>query len=194
MASNGWLSSAQHVVSPHYSARDLPHDIRLCVVHGISLPRDQFNTGLVHALFLGDFERLAASGLNELDGLKVSAHFFIQRNGQLNQFVSLFDQAWHAGNSSYLGEQACNQYSIGVELEGSDLQPYTAIQYHALAQLIQELEEVLRGVGQEEPLVVLGHQHIAPNRKTDPGPYFNWQTLARLLNRPLPDASAPTVA
>ncbi len=183
--STGWLPDAMHYLSPHFSPRPEPTDIRLLVVHGISLPRNQFDTGLVHALFLGEKPPLQAAGLADVAELRVSAHFLIQRSGQLDQFVNIFDQAWHAGASSYLGESQCNRFSIGVELEGSDDQPYTAIQYNVLADLIADLEQVLLTHGQPSPLVIVGHQHIAPGRKTDPGPYFNWTSLARLTQRNL---------
>ncbi|SFR50547.1 AmpD protein [Thiomicrospira sp. ALE5] len=181
----GWLAGASHYPSPFYTPRPNPKDIRLLVVHGISLPRNQFNTGLIHALFLGQAAPLEAAGLPELAELKVSAHFLIQRSGQLDQFVNVFDQAWHAGVSIYHGEEQCNRFSIGVELEGSDDQPYTAIQYQALADLVQDLEALLNQQGIYKPLEILGHQHIAPGRKTDPGPFFNWASLARLTNRTL---------
>lgn len=181
--SAGWLLTAKHYSSPNCSPRPEPTDIRLLVVHGISLPRNQFDTGLVHALFLGEIPPLQAAGLTDVAELRVSAHFLIQRNGQLDQFVNIFDQAWHAGASSYLGESQCNRFSIGVELEGSDDQPYTSIQYQVLAGLVTDLEQVLRTHGQPKPLAIVGHQHIAPGRKTDPGPYFNWASLARLTHR-----------
>jgi AmpD protein len=182
---SGWIAGARHYPSPWCSPRPKPMDIKLLVVHGISLPRNQFNTGLIHALFLGQTAPLLAAGLLALVELKVSAHFLIQRNGQLDQFVNIFDQAWHAGVSIYQGEAHCNRFSIGVELEGSDDQPYTAIQYQVLADLVRDLEELLNQQGFHKPLEILGHQHIAPGRKTDPGPFFNWASLARLTNRSL---------
>lgn len=150
------------------------------VLHGISLPPGRFGTGLVERLFLN---RLPAdAGLADLDGLRVSAHVLIERRGRLTQFVPFDRAAWHAGQSCWRGRPACNGYSVGIELEGTDARPYTAAQYTRLLDLLRALFERYRRLS---PEAVVGHAEVAPGRKTDPGPAFDWPRLLRALSREL---------
>lgn len=164
---SGWLDAAEHIASPNFDARPA-QDMPLLVIHNISLPPDQFGGDGVQRLFTNTLEVNAHPYYQTLLGVKVSAHFFIRRDGQLIQFVSCLQRAWHAGVSSWQGVPRCNDYSIGIELEGSDHVPFTSEQYQILQQLTCGLRAQygLRGIA--------GHCDIAPQRKTDPGPYFDW--------------------
>jgi AmpD protein len=149
--------------------------VDLVVVHSISLPPGQYGTGAVQQLFTNALDWDAHPYYQQIRGLQVSSHFFIERNGQLWQFVDCDSRAWHAGQSFYRGRSNCNDDSIGVELEGLEGQVFEVAQYEALARLCQDL--ALR-----YPLRYLaGHEHVAPGRKRDPGPGFDWPHLARLL-------------
>ena len=178
---DGWLEPAAGVdraVSPHFNQRPANTQPDLVVLHGISLPEGCFGGGLVDDLFMG---RLLGStdpahlGLNDL---KVSSHFVIWRDGHIRQYVGLADRAWHAGVSSYEGRDNCNDYSVGIELEGCDSQAYEPIQITALADLMRALQRA-----QPSLRHVAGHCHIAPGRKTDPGPYFSWGDLQAALRQ-----------
>ncbi|HEX5343896.1 MAG TPA: 1,6-anhydro-N-acetylmuramyl-L-alanine amidase AmpD [Duganella sp.] len=176
---DGWLPQAERCDSPFYDARPgpVPDDITLLVVHNISLPLGQFGTPHVSDLFTGRIDYNADPSFADLRGLKVSSHFFIRRDGRVIQYVSANDRAWHAGVSSFCGREKCNDFAIGVELEGSDFVAFEAVQYEALAELTLALR-------QHYPLRdVQGHQHIAPGRKTDPGPLFDWEHYQILLNK-----------
>ncbi|PAS94537.1 MAG: N-acetylmuramoyl-L-alanine amidase [Candidatus Dactylopiibacterium carminicum] len=172
----GWHLGASRSPSPNCDA--WPGDVQpwLVVIHAISLPPEQFQGDGVEALFTNRLDPKAHPYYEGIAHLRVSAHFFIRRDGSLIQFVPLSRRAWHAGVSSRNGQERCNDYAIGIELEGSDLQPFEMAQYHCLAQLLGELCLVL-------PLRdICGHSDVAPGRKTDPGPFFNWETLrAQLL-------------
>lgn len=150
------------------------------VLHGISLPPGRFATGLVERLFLNRLPPDA--GLAELQGLRVSAHVLIERRGRLTQFVPFDQAAWHAGQSSWRGRPACNGFSVGIELEGTDWRPYTAAQYNRLHDLLLALFERYPRLS---PEAVVGHAEIAPGRKTDPGPVFDWPRLLGPLSREL---------
>jgi len=146
--------------------------VELLVVHNISLPPGRFGGGVVERLFRNEPAPLRHPFLELLDGLRVSAHFLIERDGRITQFVACGARAWHAGASAFDGRRGCNDFSIGVELEGTDFVAYEPAQYEALAQLTRALRAFL-------PLrAVRGHSHIAPGRKTDPGPLFDWRRLA----------------
>lgn len=177
----GWLipaGSATHLPSPNFNDRPDPADVRLLVIHNISLPPGQFGTPYVTDLFLNRLDLKADPWFSCLEGLTVSAHFLIDRRGHLTQFVSCDKRAWHAGISTFEGRGQCNDFSIGVELEGTDTEPYTEAQYQSLAQLTHALR-------MRYPLVaVQGHCHIAPGRKTDPGPCFEWDRYAQQANWP----------
>ncbi len=170
----GLLIGAEYQASPNCDAR--PEDeIALLVIHNISLPPDEFGGDGVQRLFTNSLDRNAHPYYQTIADLKVSAHFFVRRNGHLMQFVPCLQRAWHAGVSSWQGKPACNDFSIGIELEGSDQLPFTDMQYTALHQLTLALRHTypLRGIA--------GHSHIAPQRKTDPGPNFDWlRYLSRL--------------
>ncbi len=161
--------------SPNFNARPTHSDISLLVIHNISLPPGQFGTPFVADLFLNQLDLQADPWFQEnLQGLTVSAHFVIDRDGHITQFVSCDARAWHAGVSQHAGREQCNDFSIGIELEGTDTVAYTAAQYTALAALTQCLRA-------RYPLTaVRGHCDIAPGRKTDPGPAFDWARYAQL--------------
>lgn len=163
----GWLTGAEHIPSPNCDDRP-GGEISLLVIHNISLPPEQFGGDGVQRLFTNTLDLDAHPYYQTIAGLKVSAHFFICRDGRLIQFVSCLQRAWHAGVSCWQGAERCNDYSIGVELEGSDSVPFTDVQYIVLRRLTSALRECysLRGIA--------GHSDIAPQRKTDPGPYFDW--------------------
>jgi N-acetyl-anhydromuramoyl-L-alanine amidase len=154
--------------SPNCDERPVNTDIELLVVHYISLPANVFRGRHVEDLFLNKLDVHAHPSFIDLKGLKVSAHFFIRRSGKVIQFVDTYRRAWHAGSSSFLGRERCNDFSIGIELEGSSDQPFTASQYARLCALTTLLTK-------SHPLkFVVGHSDIAPVRKVDPGPHFDW--------------------
>lgn len=171
---DGWVEGGRRVPSPNFDARP-PGGVRLLVVHAISLPPGEFGGDGVIDLFTNRLDPAAHPYYAGLDGLRVSAHFLIRRDGELIQFVSCLDRAWHAGVSSWRGLSRCNDFSIGVELEGCDDQPFDPRQYEALLGLVA----ALRGRYPLEDIV--GHSDIAPGRKTDPGPHFDWSRLAAAL-------------
>ncbi|MHC3912178.1 1,6-anhydro-N-acetylmuramyl-L-alanine amidase AmpD [Achromobacter marplatensis] len=173
---HGWLAPAPGVTllpSPNRDARPAGAQVSLLVLHNISLPPGQFGGPEVAGLFLNTLDYASHPWLERLRGLRVSAHFFIRRDGRIVQFVSTEQRAWHAGVSRFGGRERCNDFSIGIELEGTDTLPYTDEQYLAL----RRLTPVLRS---RYPLAAAwGHEHIAPGRKTDPGPAFNWTRFSR---------------
>jgi AmpD protein len=178
---DGWLAPAPGVdraLSPHFNERPVHVRPELLVIHGISLPEGCFGGQLVDDLFMG---RLLGSvdpahaGLTEL---RVSSHFVIWRNGGIRQYVGLADRAWHAGVSSFQGRENCNDFSVGIELEGCDTRPYEPVQLQALVALMTALQ-----LNQPTLTHVAGHCHIAPGRKTDPGPYFPWRDLQVALRQ-----------
>ncbi|MFA9216388.1 MAG: 1,6-anhydro-N-acetylmuramyl-L-alanine amidase AmpD [Sphingomonadaceae bacterium] len=169
LGADGWCAGALHYASPHCDARPDPADISLLVIHNISLPAGQFGTPHVSDLFTGRIDYNADPSFADLRGVRVSSHFLVRRDGRVIQYVSGNDRAWHAGRSAFHGRSQCNDFSLGVELEGTDSVPFTPDQYDALAALTIALQ-------QRYPLSdVQGHEHIAPGRKTDPGPCFDWQ-------------------
>ncbi|MDD2777021.1 MAG: 1,6-anhydro-N-acetylmuramyl-L-alanine amidase AmpD [Gallionella sp.] len=170
----GWLIEGERLPSPNCDHRP-EGAIELLVIHNISLPPNEFGGTGVAELFTNTLDHHAHPYYQTLVGLKVSAHFFIRRDGTIIQFVSCLQRAWHAGVSSWQGRSRCNDFSIGIELEGSDFVPYTPAQYDALHELTRALRHCYPLTG------IAGHQHIAPQRKTDPGEYFDWQGyLSRL--------------
>jgi AmpD protein len=166
---NGWLCGLRKIPSPNCDARPISTPLTLLVIHNISLPPGEFGTHSVSQLFTNQLNPDAHPYFKQLEGLKVSAHFLIRRDGAIIQFVSCNKRAWHAGVSSWQGRAACNNFSLGIELEGSDLVAFDDKQYAALARLIRLL---LRHYPTIQHIV--GHSDIAPGRKTDPGPYFDW--------------------
>lgn len=168
----GLIDTAQFIDSPNCDARPIGTEISLLVIHNISLPPDEFDGNGVIELFTNQIDPQAHPYYQTLQGLKVSAHFFIRRDGAIIQFVPCAMRAWHAGVSEWLGRERCNDFSIGIELEGSDTTPFTDAQYTALAALTQCL------CGHYPIKHIAGHLDIAPDRKTDPGPYFDWKKYA----------------
>ncbi|WP_151445426.1 1,6-anhydro-N-acetylmuramyl-L-alanine amidase AmpD [Lacisediminimonas profundi] len=177
---DGWCRQAQRLPSPNFDPRPPGAVIDLLVVHNISLPPDEFGGHYIEDLFLNRLDCDLHPYFDRLRGLRVSSHFLITREGALLQFVSANERAWHAGVSVFEGRERCNDFSIGVELEGSDFRPFADSQYRTLAALAIALAH-------RYPLRhVAGHEHIAPGRKTDPGPCFDWQHLRMLLQAPKP--------
>ncbi len=174
----GWLASARHSRSPHCDARPDPDDVSLLVVHGISLPPGEYGGPYIEQLFLGSLPAEGHPYFSGLVGLRVSSHFLIRRDGELVQFVSLYERAWHAGVSQFSGRERCNDFSIGVELEGTDDEPYTDAQYAQLTALTCLLQQRYPAIGADR---IVGHEQIAPGRKTDPGPAFNWLRYRAML-------------
>ena len=167
----GWLLTARRRASPNCDARPQGMAIELIVIHNISLPPGVFDGDAVIDLFTNRLDWDAHPYYQGIRGLEVSAHFFIRRDGSLIQFVPCTLRAWHAGTSSWQGRERCNDFSIGIELEGSDDLPFTEAQYAALIPLVRQLKN-------SYPIrAVTGHSDIAPGRKTDPGPCFDWQRL-----------------
>jgi AmpD protein len=170
---NGWCQAAEKCASPNFGQRPAQAHIDLIVVHSISLPPGEYGTQAVQKLFTNQLNWDAHPYFQSIRGLEVSAHFFIERNGKVWQFVSCNDRAWHAGTSAYRGRSNCNDDSIGIELEGLEGQSFETAQYESLVQLTKAL-------GQHYPIAhIAGHEHIAPGRKKDPGPGFDWQLLQK---------------
>lgn len=168
---DGVVAGARQVPSPN--ADDRPDGVapELVVIHGISLPPGRYGGDSIERLFTNTLDRAADPSFDTIAALRVSAHFLIRRDGELLQFVPCSRRAWHAGVSSWRGREGCNAFSIGIELEGTDTDPYDARQYARLASL-------LRATVASYPIAsILGHEHIAPGRKTDPGPSFDWNRL-----------------
>lgn len=172
LRADGWIDGARICPSPNYNERPATDAVSLLVIHNISLPPGEFGGKAVEDLFLNRLDSHAHPSFRKLQGLKVSAHFYIRRDGELVQFVSLHDRAWHAGRSSFEGRPECNDYSIGVELEGTDQEPFTDHQYARLQFLTRLLMAQYPALTADR---IVGHEHIAPDRKTDPGPAFDWQ-------------------
>jgi len=176
MITEHWLDTATRVPSPNYSERPDPAGISLLVIHNISLPPEEYGGSYIEDLFANRLDCDSHPYFEKLRDLKVSAHFLIKRDGNAHQFVATQDRAWHAGASEFKGRERCNDYSIGIELEGSDFEKFTDQQYQLLAKLTAAL------VVGHALTDVRGHQHIAPGRKTDPGPFFDWQRYQREFN------------
>ncbi|MDX1996962.1 MAG: 1,6-anhydro-N-acetylmuramyl-L-alanine amidase AmpD [Thermoanaerobaculia bacterium] len=167
----GLVDGARQVTSPHQDGRPSWATIDLVVLHGISLPPGDFGGPFIEDLFLGRLDPTVHPFFAGISGLRVSAHFLIRRDGKLVQFVPVHRRAWHAGLSSYQGRGDVNSFSVGIELEGTDTVPYEDVQYDVLQALLAQLVSAYPG------LAVTGHEHIAPGRKTDPGPVFDWQRI-----------------
>ena len=181
---SGWVSQARHLPSPNQDARPAGARIELLLIHNISLPPDEFGTGDVERLFTNRLDFDAHPYFATLRALRVSAHFLIARDGALTQFVGCAQRAWHAGESVFEGRPRCNDFSLGIELEGTDTRAYTDAQYDVLARLARALFAAY-------PLrAVRGHSDVSAPRKTDPGAAFDWLRFARALNVS-PTAFAP---
>jgi AmpD protein len=177
----GLVHGARQVPSPNHDERPAGCAPELIVVHGISLPPGRFGGPWIERLFTNTLDPAAHPDFRDLAGLRVSAHFVIRRRGELLQCVPLHRRAWHAGLSCYEGRERCNDFSVGIELEGADDVSYTAAQYRRLARLIRRLRSALPSLREA---AVVGHCDIAPGRKTDPGPAFDWTRLRELLAAP----------
>lgn len=183
----GRLSQAQWLASPNFNQRPDNTNISAIVIHNISLPPDEFEktdaNGLhyVKAFFTNTLDWEAHPYFKTIEGMQVSTHLFIERSGDITQLVNFEDRAWHAGRSSYLGKPECNDYSIGIELEGSDHQAFTEAQYLALTSAIAAIYDAYPQTRRH----LTGHSDIAPGRKTDPGEHFEWDKLRGLLGQHL---------
>jgi len=173
-----WLTDARRVLSPNCDDRPEGCEISLIVVHGISLPPGEYGGAWIDDFFTNRLDADAHPYFAEIQGLRVSSHVLIRRDGKLVQYVPFTGRAWHAGESCYQARDACNDFAIGIELEGQDDERYEEIQYRRLAELIQLLRGHFPTIGETD---VVGHSDVAPGRKTDPGPAFDWRQLRRLL-------------
>ena len=178
VARDHWLDPAERLPTTHRDARPDAADISLVVIHAISLPPGEFGAGLVPLFFRGELDVRCHPALADLEGVRVSSHLFIDRGGAVAQFVPFQQRAWHAGVSSHRGRANCNDYSVGIELEGTDEAPYTNEQYERLAAVLDALLRRYPKLSRER---IVGHADIAPGRKTDPGPCFDWPRLRRSL-------------
>lgn len=174
----GLIRGVRYVASPNQDARPEGASLDLLVVHGISLPPGEFQGEWVERLFLNELPPDRHPYFAAIAQLKVSAHLYIRRDGSMTQFVPWHRRAWHAGVSSWRNRLGCNDFSVGIELEGADEIPYEPVQYAALAAVSRELLRVYPTLAAD---AVVGHSDIAPSRKTDPGPAFDWQHFRRLL-------------
>lgn len=176
---DGWLTGVKRVKSPHFDARPTQCNVSLLVIHNISLPPGEFGGGFVAPFFMGELEPHLHPFFKEIHKMRVSAHCFIARDGVITQFVSFAHRAWHAGVSVFQGQDRCNDVSIGIEMEGVDDTPYTEAQYRMLTDVTQALMV-------QYPKITLGrivgHNDIAPGRKTDPGVAFDWCSYRQRIN------------
>lgn len=174
-----FLSSACQVASPNYDDRPEPEDVSLLVIHCISLPPEQFAGDYIDQLFCNCLDPSEHPYFQDIHQLRVSAHLLIRRDGSIRQYVPFNRRAWHAGVSKYQGRERCNDFSIGIELEGAISVVYTEIQYQRLADVCRTLLENYPTLSSQR---IVGHSDIAPGRKTDPGPFFYWSRFHELLN------------
>lgn len=177
---NHWLNQANQIPSPNFDDRPETDDISLIVIHSISLPPGEFGNDCINQLFCNQLKPDEHPYFKEIHQLTVSSHLVIKRTGEINQYVPFDKRAWHAGSSSYEGRERCNDYSIGIELEGTETIPYTEAQYQQLAAIVRVLLDAYPGLSPER---IVGHSDIAPGRKTDPGPSFDWQKFYCLLGK-----------
>jgi N-acetyl-anhydromuramoyl-L-alanine amidase len=171
----GWLSGVRRVVSPNHDVRPPGSPIGLLVIHNISLPPNEYGGNAIERFFINTLDHSEHPYFEQLKGVRVSSHFLVRRDGQIVQFVPCNKRAWHAGVSTWRGRTRCNDFSIGIELEGSDFEPFTERQYAALVRLTRYLKRAF-------PIAdIVGHSDIAPERKTDPGPFFDWDMYKKRL-------------
>jgi len=175
---SGRISGLEFIASPNRDARPDPEDISLLVVHGISLPPGEYGGEAITGLFTNTLDPGAHPCFAGIAGLRVSAHLLVRRDGTIIQYVPLTQRAWHAGESEYQGRCRCNDFAIGIELEGRDDEPYEPVQYRHLARLARLCMRQWPAITCER---IVGHADIAPGRKTDPGPAFDWRLFHRLL-------------
>lgn len=175
---NGWLIDAEIHRSPHFEKREEDEPINLLVMHNISLPPGEFGGTHIINFFMGKLDPTLDPYFENIYNIRVSAHCLIKRGGEIVQFVSFNDKAWHAGISCYKGREKCNDFSIGIELEGTDDIPYTQAQYQKLADVTRSLLHVYPDLKDN----IVGHSDIAPDRKTDPGSAFDWKGFRQMLS------------
>ena len=168
---NDILVGADIIESPNQNARPDNTDIELLVIHNISLPSGEFGSLAIRQFFCNELDCNAHPFYGEIAGLQVSAHLLIDRQGAITQFVPFSNRAWHAGESEFCGRGNCNDYSIGIEMEGTDFEPFTESQYLSLAEVTKLLLAAYPAMSADK---IVGHSDIAPGRKTDPGPHFDW--------------------
>ncbi|TPQ31371.1 MULTISPECIES: 1,6-anhydro-N-acetylmuramyl-L-alanine amidase AmpD [Cupriavidus] len=174
----GWVPAARRVPSPNFDERPAGMPVDLVVLHNISLPPGQFGSGDIEAFFQNRLDPDRHPFFATIHQVQVSAHFLVRRDGELVQFVPCTKRAWHAGQSDFFGRSRCNDFSVGIEIEGTDDLPFTAAQYTTTSTLVKALRATL-------PVrAVAGHSDIAPGRKTDPGPHFDWDRFAGLAGVP----------
>lgn len=168
---NGWWSEARRIDSPNHGPRPTGTDVTLALIHSISLPPGMYGSDAIERLFTNTLDWDAHAYFQQIRGLEVSSHFVVRRGGELLQFVATTERAWHAGRSIWRGRPECNDYSVGIELEGLEGESFEGVQYERLAAL-------LRALTRQHPVSeVVGHEHVAPGRKADPGPGFDWVRL-----------------
>lgn len=174
-----WLLDVRQVHSPNCDERPTNCEVDLVVMHGISLPPQQYGGAYIDQLFTNSLDPQAHPYFAEIIDLRVSSHLLVDRAGEITQYVPFDGRAWHAGESEFQGRQTCNDFSIGIELEGCDEQPYEPVQYQVAASLVKLLMENWQGINKQR---VVGHCDIAPGRKTDPGEAFKWDYFYSLLD------------
>ncbi|RZT95068.1 1,6-anhydro-N-acetylmuramyl-L-alanine amidase AmpD [Rivibacter subsaxonicus] len=172
----GWCPQARRVESPNFGPRPSGTEVTLAVIHSISLPPGEYGGDAIERLFTNRLDWEAHPYFGQIRGAEVSAHFLIRRDGELVQFVSVDERAWHAGRSSWCGRENVNDYSIGIELEGLEGERFEAVQYECLSTLLEAVRDTLPQLAE-----VVGHEHVAPGRKQDPGEGFDWALLGRRL-------------
>ena len=185
----GLLSGARQCPSPNFDDRPTDCDPDLIVIHNISLPPNEYGGTGIDQLFTNCLDKDGHPYYADIYQLRVSSHLLIRRDGEIVQYVSFDNRAWHAGVSNYQGREVCNDFSIGIEMEGSDFEAFTEHQYAALEETILILLEHYSSLSAD---AITGHEHIAPGRKTDPGPFFEWERLSKVFHRNLP-ASARAI-
>lgn len=177
-ATTGLLEQAAYRPSPHHDERPSGMAVDMIVVHGISLPPGRFGSGDIEAFFCGRLDFTTHPAFADIAALRVSAHLLVSRTGEIIQFVPFHQRAWHAGESHFHGRTKCNDFSVGIELEGTDDIPYEPVQYSQLARVIRALMRTYPAISHDR---IVGHADIAPGRKTDPGHAFDWAYLRGIL-------------
>lgn len=174
----GTLDDARQVPSPNWDERPPGASPDLVLVHGISLPPGEYGGPFIDDLFTNQLDPEGHPYFADIAHLRVAPHLLVRRDGEVVQYVPFHHRAWHAGDSCWRGREACNDYSIGIELEGTDDEPYEDVQYRRLAEIVRALEAAYPGISRDR---LAGHSDVAPGRKSDPGPAFDWDHLRRLI-------------
>lgn len=191
ISDDGWIAPARRVPSPNFNTRPAGTRISLLVIHSISLPPGEFGGPWIDALFTNTLDHAAHPYFETIAGMKVSSHLLIRRDGSVVQFVPFTQRAWHAGVSQFQGVTECNNYSIGIELEGCDEQGYEAAQYRVLTAITKVLQKTYPDITAGR---IAGHCDIAPQRKTDPGPHFDWERYRKSIKPRRKTARRPATA